>query len=79
MFTVTIITKCGNSTITEKAGICGKKTMISIANPKGIKMNPKPKKLEGWKTREGARRFISEDFLTSIEKGWDSWYQIEEA
>ena len=79
MFTVTIITKCGDHTITEKAGLRGERTIVSVAGPKGIKMNPRQKKLEGWKTREGARNFISEALLNDIEKGFDSWYQIEEA
>lgn len=79
MFTVTIITKCGDHTITEKAGLRGERTMVSVAGPKGIKMNPRQKKLEGWKTRKGARNFISEALLNDIEKGFDSWYQIVEA
>ena len=79
MFTVTIITKCGDHTITEKAGLCGQRTMVSVAGPKGIKINPRQKKLEGWKTRKGALNFISEALLNDIEKGFDSWYQIVEA
>ena len=79
MFTVTIITKCGNHTITEKAGVCGKRTIISVAGPKGIRNNQKPKKLDGWKTRKGALSFIAEALAVDVEKGLDSWYQIEEA
>ena len=79
MFTVTIITKRGENTITEKAGLRGERTMVSVAGQKGIKMNPRQKKLEGWKTREGALNFISEALLNDIKKGFDSWYQIVEA
>lgn len=79
MFTVTIITKCGDHTITEKAGLRGERTMVSVAGSKGIKMNPRQKKLEGWKTRKGALNYISECLLKDVENGFDSWYQIEEA
>jgi len=79
MFTVKIITKLGETTIVEKAGLRKERTMLSIAGPKGIRVNPKPKKLEGFKTRKGALSFIAEALAVDVENGWDSWYQIEEA
>ena len=79
MYTITIITKRGENMITEKAGLRGERTMVNIAGSKGIKMNPRQKKLEGWKTREGALNYISECLLKDVENGSDSWYQIEEA
>ena len=76
MFTVTIITRCGETTITEKAGLRGIRTITCIAGPEGIKMNPRPRKIEGWKTREGACQFISDSLLNDMQNGKNRCYQI---
>ena len=77
MYTVKIITKCGDHTIVEKAGVCGVRTLVSVAGAKGIRTNQKQKKLNGWKTREGAQNFIAEDLINAIKMGWQSTYEIE--
>ena len=79
MFTVTIITTNKGYTITEKAGVRGEKTMISIEGPQGVKMNQHPKKIEGWKTREGVENFINNHIKMNYGKVGSLYYEIEKA
>ena len=84
MFTVKVITAIGITAntmtrITERVGLRGEKVLISIESPKGIKVNPKPRKVEGWKTQKSAMKYIEESLKVDMQIGKDSWYQIETA
>ena len=83
MFTVKVITAISITAstmtrITERIGLRGEKVLISIESPKGTKVNPKPRKVESWKTKKSSMKYIEESLKIDMQTGKDSWYQIEE-
>jgi len=75
-YLVKITTMNGTHKIVEKAGCRGERTYISIENETKIRINPKPRKLTGWKTIKGAEKYIENDKKNVLGSEWTSEYEI---